>query len=130
VRSVKELGAIIHQARKQKGLTLEDVEQETRIRTQFLIAIEEGELHEIPGEAYARAFIRSYAKVVGLDPDEMMAQYDLRKNPPDLHDKPSLRERRAEARRRRRIRAVVIVLAGAAVALVVYLLWKMGYFPL
>ena len=130
MRSVKELGAVLHQARKEKGLTIEDVEKETRIRTQFLIAIEEGELHEIPGEVYARAFIRAYAKAVDLDPDEMMVQYEMLQKPISLQNKPSLRERRAEERRRKRIKAAVVLLAGGALAAAAYLLWKMGYFPL
>ena len=73
---MKELGAVLHQARKQKGLTIEDVEKETRIRAQFLIAIEEGELHEIPGELCSHLYGRMRSG--GFGSDEMMVQYEMR----------------------------------------------------
>lgn len=62
-------------AREAKHLTLSDISEATLIEEKFLRAIEEGNMSLLP-QTYVRAFIRAYAKVVGLDPVEMMQLYD------------------------------------------------------
>ena len=62
-------------AREAKHLTLADIAEATLIDEKFLRAIEEGNTSLLP-QTYSRAFIRAYAKVVALDPAEMMRLYD------------------------------------------------------
>ncbi len=62
-------------AREAKHLTLVDIAEATLIDEKFLRAIEEGNTSLLP-QTYSRAFIRAYARVVGLDPTEMMRLYD------------------------------------------------------
>lgn len=70
-----ELGSWLRQAREAKRLSLEDVERETRIRVQFLAALEEEDFSKLPGDVYARGFLRNYASFLGLDPNEALRRY-------------------------------------------------------
>src|SRR5512147_258076 len=68
---IKELKA----AREAKGIPLAQIADITRIAEEYLQAIERGELDVLP-QVYVRAFLREYADVVGLSPDEVMRKYD------------------------------------------------------
>lgn len=66
----------LKRAREAKHLSVEDVSDATLINATFLEAIERGNTTVLP-QTYVRAFIREYASFVGLDPQEIMRQYDL-----------------------------------------------------
>ncbi len=67
-----DIGAKLREARESKGMTLEDVQQRTKIQKRYLKAIEENNHSVMPGEFYTRAFIKEYAQTVGLNPDEVL----------------------------------------------------------
>ncbi|PWI58239.1 helix-turn-helix domain-containing protein [Sulfoacidibacillus thermotolerans] len=73
--ALRELGNYLRQTREARGLTLSDVVEATKIRSRYLLAIEEGDLSIMPGIVYARGFIRSYADYLGLDGAKLTAQY-------------------------------------------------------
>ena len=75
------IGDIFRQEREKKQLTLKDVESETNIRTLYLDAIEKGNYKTIRGEVYLKGFIRTYAKYLGLDQDEMLNKYYAERQP-------------------------------------------------
>ena len=75
---MSELGQWLREARQARGLSLEQVEAETRIRTKFLTALEEGNYDELPAEVYTKGFLRNYALFLGLDPAEALAKYEKR----------------------------------------------------
>ncbi len=62
--------------REEKKIRLSDVAVQTRISMKFLEAIEAGNFEILP-ETYIRAFIRDYAKAIGLDPDDTIKRFDL-----------------------------------------------------
>lgn len=70
-----ELGALLRKAREERGISLLEAEQATRIRRVFLQAIEEDRFGDLPGEVYGRGFVKSYASFLGLDPDEALRAY-------------------------------------------------------
>jgi cytoskeleton protein RodZ len=70
-----EFGNSFKSAREAKGLVLEKIAQETRISTRFLRAIENEDFETLPGGVFNRGFIRTYATVVGLDPEIAVAEY-------------------------------------------------------
>ncbi|MCX8001899.1 MAG: DUF4115 domain-containing protein [Anoxybacillus mongoliensis] len=70
-----ELGKRLKEAREQRNMSLDDLQQITKIQKRYLIAIEQGNYVIMPGKFYVRAFIRQYAEAVGLDPDELFEQY-------------------------------------------------------
>ncbi|GAB6092431.1 helix-turn-helix domain-containing protein [Furfurilactobacillus curtus] len=70
------IGQKLQEARSEKGLTIDDVQQATKIQRRYLIAIEDGQFDELPGDFYVRAFIKQYAQTVGLDGDELLRDYN------------------------------------------------------
>lgn len=72
---VTELGARLKEARVQKGYSLDDLQEITKIQKRYLVGIEEGNYASMPGSFYVRAFIKQYSEAVGLDPHEILKQY-------------------------------------------------------
>jgi len=66
-------GARLRAAREAQGLTLEQVAAQTRIPQRHLETIENAAYGKLPGRTYSAGFSRTYAKTVGLDPDEIVA---------------------------------------------------------
>jgi hypothetical protein len=73
--SLKKLGEQLKQIREEKGLALEEIYQQTFIQVYNLKAIEEGNLRCLPEPFYIRAFIRKYANALGLDGNQLMAEF-------------------------------------------------------
>lgn len=71
-----ELGDKLKQARREKGLSLDDLQQVTKIQKRYLVAIEEGNYAVMPGKFYARAFIKQYAEAVGLDSATLFDEFE------------------------------------------------------
>jgi cytoskeletal protein RodZ len=118
---VFEIGSSLRRAREQRGLELSDVECETRIRSRYLRALEEERFDLIPGAAYAKGFLRTYADHLGLDADTFVDELTTRLPPedePPLHATPAGRRRRLAAPAPL---AGLVVVIGAAVAL-----WLLG----
>ncbi|RJE86817.1 helix-turn-helix domain-containing protein [Paenibacillus sp. 1011MAR3C5] len=72
---MSELGALLRKARDEKGLSLDDIQELTKIRKRYLEAIESGDHSVLPGTFYVRAFVKNYSEAVGLDPDEVLRLY-------------------------------------------------------
>ena len=85
-----EFGNALIEARKARGLTLRDVERDTRISTKYLQALEEGHLEVLPAPVYARAFTRTYAQYLGLDAPQLVKQLPGAKPEPDLPPLPDV----------------------------------------
>ncbi len=69
------VGAELRAARQRLGWSLPDVANGLRIRLPYMEAIEEGRLSELPGNAYAVGFVRTYATSLGLDADEVARRF-------------------------------------------------------
>lgn len=72
---MSDLGQQLKEARLARGLTLDDVQEMTKIRKRYLEAIESGDYKVLPGSFYVRAFIKTYAESVGLDPDDLLTEH-------------------------------------------------------
>lgn len=61
---------ILHlkQARQQAGKTLEEVSFDLKIRKQYLIALEENDFSSLPGEVYAKGYLKLYSNYLGIFP--------------------------------------------------------------
>ena len=70
-----ELGKKLKETREEKGMTLEDLQEITKIQKRYLLAIEQGRYEVIPGKFYVRAFIKQYVEAVGLDPEILFEEY-------------------------------------------------------
>lgn len=60
-----------------RGVSLEEIAAATRISTRFLEALEKEQWSDLPGGVFNRGFIRSVSKYLGLDEDDMVAEYAL-----------------------------------------------------
>ena len=71
------IGQELQNARLDKGLSLDDIQQSTKIQKRYLAAIENGQFDQLPGAFYESAFVRQYASAVGLDVTEFMQNHDI-----------------------------------------------------
>ena len=62
-------------ARERKGVDLYRAERDTKIRARYLAALERGDYRELPGTVYTKGFLRNYALYLGLDADDVLAQF-------------------------------------------------------
>lgn len=69
------VGQRLAEARFKKGLNLEDISKATKIKREFLEAIEEGDYEKLPSPTYALGFVRNYIKLVGLPEKETLALF-------------------------------------------------------
>lgn len=70
-----DVGARLKEARMAQGLSLDSLQETTKIQKRYLVAIEEGNFNILPGKFYARAFIKEYANAVGIDPNELLEEH-------------------------------------------------------
>lgn len=67
------IGAKLRQERVGRGLTIDDIARETRIKPRFLEAIEAEDFDSLPGAVFARNFVKQFALSLRLDPDPLVA---------------------------------------------------------
>jgi cytoskeleton protein RodZ len=68
-------GRYLISKRLEKGITIEQVSQETKIGVETLLFIEKEEHSQLPAEVFVKGFLRAYAKVVGGDGDKVVDSY-------------------------------------------------------
>ena len=77
VDSAPTLGAALRAAREFQGLDLEDLAQSTRIRKNYLSALEDMRMEDLPSRPFTLGYVRSYAKALGLDPEAAVARFRM-----------------------------------------------------
>jgi cytoskeleton protein RodZ len=80
---VFEIGSSLREARTRRGLGLADIERATHIRSRYLAALEEDRFDALPGPAYAKGFLRTYADFLGLESQRFVDEYNARFAPTD-----------------------------------------------
>ena len=73
---VENFGLYLKHERELRGVPLEEIAGTTKIHIRFLQALENNHFDELPGEVFIKGYIRSYAKTIGSDVDEMLNAYD------------------------------------------------------
>lgn len=87
----QHIGAELKAAREQAGLSYDDVSDALHIQPNYLSAIENLKLSDLPSLGYVLGFIRSYASHLGLDPKDAVARYKIDIECPEnlgLRDRP------------------------------------------
>ncbi len=69
------VGEELSRVRRERGIDLEIVARELHIQIHYLTAIEEGRFDQLPGDAYARGFLRAYADYLDLDSDQLLTAF-------------------------------------------------------
>lgn len=75
---VKGFGAMLREARESLGISIGDVSSRTRLSVDQIRAIEEEDLERLPEPVYVRAFLRAYAKAIGIDYEPVVNDYVTR----------------------------------------------------
>ncbi len=96
------VGKKLRKARENRGITIEEVHDQTKIHPHVIEALEEDRLENSLGTAYVKAFLRSYAGYLGLDVQQIMKEYTSTMKPEyssqavvkDVSAKNALREKR------------------------------------
>lgn len=70
-------GENLRREREMRGVSLQEISSATKISVRFLQAMENEQFDQIPGGVFTRSFIRTYAKYLGLDEDQVLAEYRL-----------------------------------------------------
>ncbi|MCL4542107.1 MAG: DUF4115 domain-containing protein [Chloroflexi bacterium] len=71
------VGQQLREAREARGISLEELSRETRIRLAYLEALERDEYERLPAIVYARGFLRTCASYLGLEPEVLLRQFEM-----------------------------------------------------
>ena len=106
------IGEALRSAREAQGKSVEDAAAATRIRPSYLEALEQERFEQLGGNVYAKGFLRSYARFLGVDPAPLLDAYRAQERPDAPlfeHAPTAIRGGRASGRRGQNWLAVAIV---------------------
>ncbi len=69
------LGSFLREHRELRRMSVEEISRATRVPVSSLERLESDRFDELPGEVFVRGFLKSYARAVGLNPDEVLARF-------------------------------------------------------
>ncbi len=72
---MESFGARLKREREQRGVTLDDIALSTKIGKRFLTALEEEHFEQLPGGIFSKGFVRAYARHLGIDEEQAIADY-------------------------------------------------------
>jgi cytoskeletal protein RodZ len=119
------IGSALRTARQERGKTIEEAARDTKIRSEYLEALESESFDSLKGDVYVRGFLRSYAQYLGLNPDKVSAAYSEKKGGP-VGSEPPPELSRADTRpvvtfRSRQLPSSWIIAGGVAlIALIMF----------
>ncbi|WP_312375316.1 helix-turn-helix domain-containing protein [Stutzerimonas nitrititolerans] len=76
VPSLNNPGETLRIARESKNLSLQSVAQQLNLSERALARIEAGDFSQLPGHTFARGYVRAYAKLLGLDQNRLVQEFD------------------------------------------------------
>jgi cytoskeleton protein RodZ len=117
-----EIGSSLREARTRQELELSQAERDTRIRAKYLRALEDERFDVLPGPAYTKGFLRTYADYLGLDAQPFVDEYNTRFAPEEEPAPPP----QLRIRRRRFAVAPWLLLVAALAASIAALAWGLS----
>lgn len=117
-----EIGTSLRQARMRQKLELAQAERVTRIRAKYLGALEDERFDLLPGPAYAKGFLRTYADYLGLESQRFVDEYNTRFAPEEEPAAPAP----VRIRRRRLALAPWLLALGLLAASAALLAWRLS----
>ena len=73
--SASDFGSRMRHVREQRGISLRQIAQTTKLSVSALEALERNDISRLPGGIFSRAFVRSYAAEIGADPEETVRDF-------------------------------------------------------
>jgi cytoskeletal protein RodZ len=113
------LGDVLRSERVRRGLTLGEIASATRIAEHHIKAIEKEDFHSLPAGVYRSSFLRQYARVLGLDENEIVRSFQER-----YPEAPLPLPEPAPAKRRSVPAALLWLPAATAALLGIHILWQ------
>jgi Helix-turn-helix domain/Domain of unknown function (DUF4115) len=128
---VFEIGNSLREARLRQQLDLPELEQQTKIRSKYLKALEDEQFDILPAPTYIRGFLRSYADALGLEGQLYVDEYNSRfiTGEEDVPLRPRDYQRRPQPIRHHRFESRSVLVAVGAIAVVFALViaaWRYG----
>ena len=80
---MSQLGERLRAAREAQGIALSQAAADTRILPRYIVALEDGDYQYLPGDVYARGFIRNYANYLNVAADELIELYRVERGTTD-----------------------------------------------
>ncbi len=71
------VGSVLRKAREALGYDIHEIAEYLKIRSAYLVALENDDFKSIPGKVYVIGFLRTYAQFMNLEPDELIRSYKL-----------------------------------------------------
>src|SRR5215831_14039372 len=72
----ESIGSYLRRERELRKIPLEEVADHTRVKIEYLQAIESEHFEKLPGMTFARGYLKAYADCIGLDPEEVLLRFD------------------------------------------------------
>jgi cytoskeleton protein RodZ len=116
-------GQFLREQRELKGLGVQEVAEQLHLTRHYVKALESDNYDKLPGEVFAKGYIRSYARLLGLDPDDVLSLYQ------QLGERKQARKQEAikrHARRRLDRNRPWIIVSGVAFVALAVLLWYLN----
>ena len=116
-------GERLKRERELREVSLNEVTVATRIGTRFLEALENEDWNKLPGGAFNRGFVRAVARYLGLDEENLLAEYDMARGGDPSAEAPAVPENRIPAAPKWIIPAVLcgaLIIIAALVAAGIY----------
>lgn len=128
---MESIGHILQDTRERLGLSLEEVERGTRIRSHHLEAMERGDFDSLPSPVQARGFLHNYSEFLGLDSDQILLQFAehlqanrKRQNARVTYGEPPTRPSvQVRSNRKRWFSSDLFIAAGITIAVLALLVW-------
>jgi cytoskeletal protein RodZ len=123
---VSDFGGKLRQARERRGVSLRQIAASTKISVAALEALERNDVSKLPGGIFSRAFVRSYAIEVGLDPEEAVREFLERfhgEPTPPVAAAPRITEEESSFESQQRMAGVLLKLVIISIPLVGVILY-------
>lgn len=74
---MESLGHYLKVQRKLRDISLEEVSRSSKVSPNWLVLLENDDFDKLPGDIFAKGYLRLYAEAIGLDPDDVVLRYEL-----------------------------------------------------
>lgn len=111
----ENFGLFLKHERELRGVPLEEIAEATKVHIRFLEALENNDFERLPGEVFIKGYIRSYARAIGFNAEEMINAYD---ESVGKSRREELQTAQAEKEKKQSRKAVVLKYAALGVLLV------------
>lgn len=129
---LSEIGQRLNEARIRRRLSIDELSFQLKIRREYLVALEQGDWQSLPEEVYAQGFLRSTARALDLDPNELVAMRRTALSTPEQPETQTAAPSPAESRRTRaharsekseRRSGTPLMMIGALAVIFIGLIW-------